>query len=139
MIFLSSGNLDILIGTCETWPEALTHGAGRIGGELSGPITLESPKELGTLTIDSTGAVASLVIISEVTLSSISNSCIKGCISISGAFILAFCSDKTGLLGIGCELVNDSDEGISEVPESNRLLIFQGFLITLVHNRHINS
>ncbi|CAB4483909.1 unnamed protein product [Rhizophagus irregularis] len=37
---------------------------------------------------------------------------------ISGAFILAFCSDKTGLLGIGCELVDDSDEGISEVPES---------------------
>ncbi|CAB5195515.1 unnamed protein product [Rhizophagus irregularis] len=50
--------------------------------------------------------------------SSISNSCIKGCISISGAFILAFYSDKTGLLGIGCELVDDSNEGISEVPES---------------------
>ncbi|CAG8763669.1 21018_t:CDS:2, partial [Rhizophagus irregularis] len=49
--------------------------------------------------------------------SSISNSCIKGCISISGAFILAFYSDKTGLLGIGCELVDDSNEGISEVPD----------------------
>ncbi|CAG8729030.1 5339_t:CDS:1, partial [Funneliformis mosseae] len=47
---------------------------------------------------------------------SISNSCIKGYISISGAFILAFCSDKTGLLGIGCKLVDDSDKGISEVP-----------------------
>ena len=50
-----------MIGTCETY------GAGGIGGELSEPITLESPKELGTLTIDSTGTVASPVIISEVT------------------------------------------------------------------------